>query len=72
MNDNGGTRSGTDRRKFQYTAFVPEQRSGMDRRKGFDRRSRIARRRGAERRVSLNHRGPYPIERRDAFRANLK
>lgn len=72
MIDNGGTRLGIDRRKFQYTAFVPEQRSGMDRRKGFDRRSRIARKRGSERRVSLNHRGPYPIERRDAFRANLK
>lgn len=68
MTDNGGTRIGFDRRKFEYTAYIPEKRSGKDRRKGFDRRSRITRRRGAERRNSLNHRGPYPIERRDKFR----
>jgi hypothetical protein len=52
MTDRGGIRSGTDRRKFQYTAYIPEKRSGRDRRKGFDRRSPIARRRGAERRVT--------------------
>jgi hypothetical protein len=68
MTDHGGTRTGMDRRKFEYTAYIPEQRSGMDRRKGFDRRSRIVRRRVSERRNSLNHRGPYPIERRDIFR----
>ena len=68
MADNGGTRLGIDRRKFQYTAYIPEKRSGRDRRKGFDRRSPIARRRGTERRVSLNHRKPYPIERRDTFK----
>jgi hypothetical protein len=66
--DNGETRSGTDRRKFQDTAYIPEKRSGRDRRKGFDRRSPIARRRASERRVSLNHREPYPIERIDLFR----
>ncbi|MBW2470339.1 MAG: hypothetical protein JRE62_13625 [Deltaproteobacteria bacterium] len=68
MTDNGGTRLGIDRRKFEYTACVPEQRTGMDRRKGLDRRSSMARRRGFERRNSLNHRRPYPIERRDIFR----
>jgi hypothetical protein len=68
MTDNGETRSGTDRRKFQDTAYIPEKRSGRDRRKGFDRRSPIARRRASERRVSLNHREPYPIERIDLFR----
>ncbi len=61
MADNGQTHSGTDRRKFEYIAYVPEKRSGKDRRKGFDRRSSIARRRGSERRVSLNHREPYSI-----------
>ncbi len=66
--DNGGTRLGIDRRKFEYTAYIPEQRSGRERRKGFDRRSGITLRRVAERRVSLNHREPYPIERRDVFR----
>ena len=68
MSDNGGTRSGTDRRKFQYTAYIPERRSSTDRRKGFDRRGSIARRKSSERRVSLNHQGTYPIERRDIFR----
>lgn len=38
MKDNGGTRSGTDRRKFEYIAYVPERRLGKDRRKGFNRR----------------------------------
>jgi len=68
MTDNGGTRFGIDRRKFEYTAYIPEKRSGWDRRKGFDRRSRIVRRRVSERRNILNHRGPFPIERRDMFR----
>jgi hypothetical protein len=68
MVDNGGTRTGLDRRKFEYTAYIPEKRPGMDRRNEFDRRSLMALRIGAERRNSLNHRGPYPIERRDIFR----
>jgi len=68
MTDRGGTRSGTNRRKFQYTDYIPEKRSGRDRRKGFDRRSPIARRRGSERRVSLNHWEPHPKERRVIFR----
>jgi hypothetical protein len=68
MNDNGGTRFGTDRRKFKYTAYIPEKRSGRDRRKGFDRRSSITRRRGAERRSILTNRESYPVERRDVFR----
>ena len=56
MADNGGTRLGIDRRKFHYTAYIPEKRTGMDRRKVFDRRN------------SLNHQGTYPIERRDILR----
>jgi hypothetical protein len=56
MTDNGGTRLGIDRRKFHYTAYIAEKRSGMDRRKKSDRRN------------SLNHRGLYPIERRDILR----
>ena len=68
MKDNGGTRSGTDRRKYQYSAYAAEKRSGKDRRKGFDRRSPIARRRGSERRISINNQKPYPIERRDVLR----
>lgn len=68
MTDSGGTRSGTDRRKIQYTAYIPEKRSCRDRRKGFDRRSSIAQKRLLERRVSLNYCGAYPIESRNIFR----
>ena len=68
MTDRGGTRSGTNRRKFEYADYIPEKRSGRDRRKGFDRRSPMARRRGAERRVSLNHRELHPKERKVIFR----
>lgn len=52
--NNGGIRSGIDRRKCLDTNFFPERRSGRDRRKGFDRRSPIARRKGSERRVRIN------------------
>jgi hypothetical protein len=68
MQDNGGTRLGNDRRKFQYTDHIPEKRSGRDRRKGFDRRSPTPRRRGSERRVSLNQQARYPLERLNVFR----
>ncbi len=36
--DNGGRRSGGDRRKYSYTLYVPERRSGKDRRDSKDRR----------------------------------
>ncbi len=36
--DNGGRRSGLERRTFSYTYHVPERRSGIDRRSGYDRR----------------------------------
>ena len=50
MVDNGGTRLGIDRRIFEYSAYIPERRSGRDRRKGFDRRNSIVPRRDSERR----------------------
>jgi hypothetical protein len=31
--DHGGTRSGSDRRKYKYMHYSPERRSGKDRRK---------------------------------------
>ena len=37
--DNGGRRSGSDRRKFEYDLHIPERRSGKDRRSGIDRRA---------------------------------
>jgi len=36
--DNGGRRSGGDRRCYSYTLHIPERRSGKDRRSGDDRR----------------------------------
>ncbi len=60
LTDNGGTRSGKDRRKFFCITYFPEKRLGRDRRKGFDRRSQVARKIRSERRFSLNHRKPYP------------
>jgi hypothetical protein len=50
IDDNGGNRTGIDRRQFEYTAFIPERRSGIERRKGFDRRNSIVFRKESERR----------------------
>jgi len=36
---NGNRRFGNDRREFSYTAYLPERRSGKDRRDVFDYRS---------------------------------
>ena len=41
--DNGGRRTGIDRRELIYAAYLPERRSGEDRRSGFDRRSLVER-----------------------------
>ena len=38
LRDNGGRRSGRDRRQFSYAGHIPERRSGHDRRSGLDRR----------------------------------
>ena len=51
MSDNGGRRSGIERRRFAYSEHVPERRSGEERRTGLDRRG------GKERRSSLDRRG---------------
>lgn len=49
--DNGGRRSGFERRKFSYTNHFPERRSSKDRRNGVERRkNRYAHREGIERR----------------------
>jgi hypothetical protein len=63
IQDNGGSRSGVERRQFDDTESTPERRSGKERRKGFDRRRGLGQRRG--------HHNPgdlLPIERRDEFR----
>ena len=61
--DNGGSRSGVQRRQFDYTESTPERRSGKERRKGIDRRMGLGQRRGPQNPGDL-----LPIERRDQFR----
>lgn len=38
IKDNGNRRFGIDRREFSYTAYLPERRSGKDRRGVFENR----------------------------------
>ena len=45
MTDQGGTRSGSDRRKYKYMHYSPERRSGKERRKRVDRKGQVARKR---------------------------
>jgi hypothetical protein len=40
LKDNGGRRSGLERRLYAYTFHFPERRSGLDRRTGKDRRQK--------------------------------
>ena len=65
IKDNGGSRSGAERRQFDYTEITPERRSGKDRRKGDDRRFGLGAHRGDRNPGDLQ-----PIERRDQFRIN--
>ena len=55
-NDNGGTRSGADRRQYTTVDYASERRSGNERRKGIDRR------------INQDFRGERAIERRELFR----
>lgn len=55
-NDNGGTRSMADRRKYGTINYTPERRSGKERRSGVDRRK------------GQKFRGEKAMERRDLFR----
>ena len=63
IKDNGGSRSGVQRRQPDYTESTPERRSGKERRKGFDRRMGLGQRREYQNPGDLP-----PIERRDEFR----
>jgi hypothetical protein len=38
VSDNGGRRSGIERRQFSYNGHIPERRSDKERRSGNDRR----------------------------------
>ena len=55
LTENGGRRSGIDRRQISYAGHIPERRSGRDRRKESDRRSKSDRRVGEERRAYAMH-----------------
>jgi hypothetical protein len=41
IQDNGGRRSGIDRRYYSYAGHIPERRNGFDRRQLEDRRHHI-------------------------------
>jgi hypothetical protein len=56
INDNGGTRSGTERRQYNMNDSTPERRSGWERRGEFDRRK------------NQSFRGEKAIERREFYR----
>ena len=51
--DNGGTRSGSERRRFAEAEYMPERRMRYDRRSGADRRRSLNKKRkqGKERRT---------------------
>jgi len=53
IKDNGGTRSGQDRRKFKSMGRIPERRTGQERRSGTDRRN------------GPRYRGELAVERRE-------
>jgi hypothetical protein len=68
IKDNGGTRTGIDRRKSNQPYKGSERRSGKDRRKGVDRRNGLSRRRTQDRRSKNGNWDGSVIERRDSFR----
>ncbi len=68
IQDQGGGRSGRERRQNSEPIDGSERRSGRDRRRGFDRRGGIERRRSNDRRNSRFFRDGELVERRDVFR----
>jgi len=50
LRDNGGRRSGLERRRFSYDGYIPERRLQADRRSRVDRRACLERRSGGDRR----------------------
>lgn len=71
IQDQGGARSGRDRRQKAEPFEGGERRSGRERRHGFDRRSGIERRRSSDRRNGRYFRDGEMVERRDAFRRRI-
>ena len=54
--DNGGTRSGKDRRQDSTKEYIPDRRSGRDRRYGPDRRTDFSKRKEIDRVIKS---GPF-------------
>ena len=65
LRDNGGRRSGIDRRQFLYAGHIPERRAGENRRNRLDRRCGEDRRNGNNQTVEINQRSG--LDRRAAF-----
>ena len=55
IKDNDESRTGLERRQFSYTAYIPERRSGEDRRKGLERRNAKNRLRKSDSRGKQTH-----------------
>lgn len=70
--DQGGSRSGRDRREGPEPFEGNDRRSGRDRRHGIDRRGGIERRRSNGRRSERYFRDGELVERRDIFRRHIK
>ena len=64
LRDNGGRRSGIERRRFSYAGHIPERRSEEDRRASSDRRCGEDRRCGSERRCGEERRIAWAFRRR--------
>ena len=68
LRDNGGRRSGVDRRYFSYSGHIPDRRFGDDRRSISDRRSGLDRRENGDKEkvIDLKERR-VPSDRRKAW-----
>jgi hypothetical protein len=64
LRDNGGRRSGIDRRYFSYSDHIPERRTVDDRRSFSDRRSGLDRRNGNKKVINLDERRDITDRRR--------
>jgi hypothetical protein len=51
--DHGGRRLGIERRRFSYVMHIPERRSSLKRRSGFDQRNEIGSQVEKERRAAF-------------------
>ena len=71
IQDNGGSRSGQDRRQNKIAFQGDDKRSGDERRQTEDRRSDVTRRQTPDRRNINPYWDGSRIERRDAFRKGL-